>query len=356
MSSKVFGTTKTALSSKREIDLTDDKVMATTTRTIRKRPVNSSIQTLSDTRDYYSKQHSLLNKEKAELDRNTTQNVSVLQAALHQSRLLNNEQVVAKTTTQGTSKMTINRKDTLTGIKGIDAETLNECEEYGIKPVITTQEFTNLNDYNRSLLNTEQVVETETTTQTASKAVKDTTQMTSKTERIATEILNLRIDKGLSWKKCRAILELSNNEFHKGIRLTDVYRETAIEILNTRIADGWETKRSLSILTGVDGIEDMLNTDEVVETETTTLEDSTYVEVLNTDEVVDDGYDELSDWEREQLNEWKAMRDLNDDTLNEDEVVETETTTQTESEVVETTTHKLGFFGKLNAIVAILKQ
>ena len=319
-------------------------------------------------KDWYSERQATLNKEQVDMDNpikhsnpvniamynDSKQQLSNHYLNTRKEQLLNDclvdDDEPVTTTTQTASKAV---KDT-TQMKSIDAGILNECKQYGIKPVITTQEFTNLAEYNASLLNTD-VVETdtpvETTTQTASKAVKDTTQMTSKTERIATEILNLRIDKGLSWKKCRAILELSNNEFHKGIRLTDVYRETAIGILNTRIADGWETKRSLSILTGVDGIEDMLNTDEVVETETTTLEDSTYVEVLNTDEVVDDDCeDDLTDYEKQMLSEWREMRDLNNDVVDTDEVVET--TTQTDSEPVETTTKALSIDDKLNALLA----
>ena len=348
MASKVFGTTKTSLSSKREVDLTKVKCQHFTIQT-NSTPVNNTTQQFSDTRDWYSKQQSLLNKEQAELDRDSKQGLSVIDVALHKERILNNEQVVAKTTTQGDSKMAVNTKHTTSGI---DADVLKECEVNGIKPVITTQEFTNLAEYNASLLNTDKV-ETDTVSET-------TIQTDSGTERIATEILNLRIDKGLSWKACRAKLGLSNKAFHKGIRLTDVYRETAIEILNNRIADGWTTSRKLSVLVGIDNIDELLNTN-VVEMEThapTTTHTETVVETLNTDEVIDDdnGYDELSEWEKQALNEWEAMHreGLNNDVVDEDEVVET--TTQTESEVVETTKQPLGFFGKLNAIVAILKQ
>ena len=237
---------------------------------------------------------------------------------------------VVETTTQTTSEdttMTLNTRQVDTGIVyETESATLNECVAYGIDRVLNTSERINLKEYNASLLNNDEVVETpvETTTQVVSKD-DDNDYLTS----VSKDMLHLRLDKGLSWKKCRATLKLSNSDFHKGIRLTSVYKETAIQELNTRIASGWTTKRDLSILTGIDNIESMLNNDVVVPETTTQTESKPVVSRPKTTTYT--GSTRLEQEKRKVLNTRK--------------VVETKTTKRTTS-VDEKLNALLATFGK----------
>ena len=147
--------------------------------------------------------------------------------------------------------------------------TTQECSE-GDTEMLSNWETSQMKmwEENRTL-NDDVVFDDETTTQTESVVTETTTRESSieneiTIREISEQMFTLRIE-GDSWKVCRAKLALSNNEFHKGIRLTSVYRETMIDLLNEKLASGWNTKRSLSNLTGVDGIEDLLNNDVVIE-------------------------------------------------------------------------------------------
>ena len=200
----------------------------------------------------------------------------------------------------------------LTGVNYAKGEeTLNECKVNGVDRVLktTTQTFTNLNEYNASLLNTdkeESVEETQITTQVVSKSwigriiervvsllnkgVVDTTtqsdeilnsnlveevkynkttnkvsskQVLSNKEKDLTDVskqmLSLRLDSKLSWKNAREKLNISEVYFHKTVRVSKVYRDIVVDELNKRVAEGWTTTRSLSRLTGIDEIESLLN-------------------------------------------------------------------------------------------------
>ena len=81
---------------------------------------------------------------------------------------------------------------------------------------------------------------------------------------IAVRIVELRINvrgsRPLAWKKIRRELNLKNDEFHKGIRLSRGYLNAVI----TRITElksregGWEYNGKLESLTGIKNIEDHL--------------------------------------------------------------------------------------------------
>ena len=81
---------------------------------------------------------------------------------------------------------------------------------------------------------------------------------------IAVKVVELRINKEgskpIAWKKIREKLDLHNDHFHKVIRLSAGYREAVIErIKKLRTQDGgWEYNGKLSVLTGIEDIENYL--------------------------------------------------------------------------------------------------
>ena len=81
---------------------------------------------------------------------------------------------------------------------------------------------------------------------------------------IAVKVAALRINatgsKPIAWRKIRKQLNLKNDEFHKGIRLSEEYRNaviTRITELKSR-EEGWEYNGKLESLTGIKNIEDYL--------------------------------------------------------------------------------------------------
>ena len=81
---------------------------------------------------------------------------------------------------------------------------------------------------------------------------------------IAVKVVELRINKEgskpIAWKNIREKLGLHNDHFHKVIRLSEGYREAVIErIKKLRAQDGgWEYNGKLSVLTGIEDIENYL--------------------------------------------------------------------------------------------------
>lgn len=82
--------------------------------------------------------------------------------------------------------------------------------------------------------------------------------------KISDMMVELRIaDDGsrpLSWKNCRAELNLRNDEFHKVIRLSPQYRAAVIARINKLRAreEGWEYRGKLEVLTGIEISEEEL--------------------------------------------------------------------------------------------------
>ena len=83
-------------------------------------------------------------------------------------------------------------------------------------------------------------------------------------DEIAVKVAELRINimgsKRLSWRSIREKLGLKNDQFHKVIRLSEGYRNAVIErIKSLKSAEGgWEYNGKLSVLTGIEDIENYL--------------------------------------------------------------------------------------------------
>ena len=73
---------------------------------------------------------------------------------------------------------------------------------------------------------------------------------------IAKQVAELRLNpdasKKMSWKNIRQEVLLTNDEFHKNIRISDYYKEIMLERLGNLIDEGWVYNGSLNTLCGFD--------------------------------------------------------------------------------------------------------
>ena len=79
------------------------------------------------------------------------------------------------------------------------------------------------------------------------------------------KVVQLRINatgsRPLAWRKIREKLGLGNDQFHKGIRLSEGYREAVIDRIKSLKAQegGWEYSGKLEFLTGIEITEEELS-------------------------------------------------------------------------------------------------
>jgi hypothetical protein len=79
---------------------------------------------------------------------------------------------------------------------------------------------------------------------------------------IGRKVAELRINavgsKPLAWKKIREKLGLKNDEFHKGIRLEDHFKESVVERIES-FDNGWEYDGNLEVLLGFEPVGELAN-------------------------------------------------------------------------------------------------
>ena len=67
--------------------------------------------------------------------------------------------------------------------------------------------------------------------------------------KVAVLRINAEGSKGMAWRKIREKLGLKNDEFHKGIRLEDHFKESVVERIES-FEGGWECQGDLTYLCG----------------------------------------------------------------------------------------------------------